>query len=298
MGLANTLGFVARHPLSRGRVGQNLARLLSWQVGSRLVPGAVAVDFVNGSLLLARPGMTGATGNVYVGLHEFEDMAFVLHFLRPGDLFVDVGANIGSYTILAAAAVGADCISFEPGPEAFSWLVRNVGLNGVSNRVEARREAVGSRTGQVSFTADRDTTNHPVLGPVGEAGEERVQSVPMTTLDQALGGRVPAMLKIDVEGFETEVLDGATATLERPELLCVIMELMGGGARYGFDEEALRSRMARLGFGQYAYAPFERTLTALRGPKTSGNTIFVRDPAAVDKRLKTGKPFEVRGIRI
>ena len=45
-------------------------------------------------------GMTGATGNVYCGLHEFEDMALVLHALRPRDLFVDVGANVGSYTVL------------------------------------------------------------------------------------------------------------------------------------------------------------------------------------------------------
>lgn len=46
--------------------------------------------------------MTGATGNWYCGLQEYEDMSFVLHALRPGDLFVDVGANIGSYSILAA----------------------------------------------------------------------------------------------------------------------------------------------------------------------------------------------------
>jgi hypothetical protein len=59
----------------------------------------------------ATSGMTGATGNLYVGLHEFEEMAFLLHFLRPGDLFADVGANVGSYTILAAVAVerGTHC---------------------------------------------------------------------------------------------------------------------------------------------------------------------------------------------
>jgi hypothetical protein len=42
------------------------------------------------------------SGNIYAGLHEFGDMAFVLHFLRAGDLFADVGANIGSYTVLAS----------------------------------------------------------------------------------------------------------------------------------------------------------------------------------------------------
>ena len=63
--------------------------------------------------------MTGATGNIYTGLHEFEDMMFLLHLLRPGDIFVDAGANIGSYTVLASAVVGAKSISFEPVPPLF-----------------------------------------------------------------------------------------------------------------------------------------------------------------------------------
>ena len=86
MGILNTLSFLLNHPLSRGRKLQILRRFAAWQIGARLVPGPVVCPFANGSWLLARPGMTGATGNVYVGLHEFEDMAFVLHVLRGGGL--------------------------------------------------------------------------------------------------------------------------------------------------------------------------------------------------------------------
>jgi len=114
--LRNTLSFLRNHPLSQGRQLQTLRRFVAWQIGARLVPGPVACPFANGSWLLVRPGMTGATGNLYVGLHEFTDMAFVLHLLRSADLFVDVGANIGSYTVLAAAGAGATCraIASEP----------------------------------------------------------------------------------------------------------------------------------------------------------------------------------------
>lgn len=90
MGILNTLSFLLGHPLSQGRKLQTLRRYLVWQIGARLVPGPVACEFANGARLLVRPGMTGATGNVYVGLHEFEDMAFVLHFLRAGDLLEDI----------------------------------------------------------------------------------------------------------------------------------------------------------------------------------------------------------------
>jgi FkbM family methyltransferase len=110
-------------------------------------------------------------------------MAFVLHFLRPGDLFVDVGANVGFYSILAAAASGANCLAFEPGPDAFDWLCGNIGLNGVSARVEVRREALGRQAGQVAFTVGQDTVNHVVLA---QNPSKKTQIVPVTTLDRRL----------------------------------------------------------------------------------------------------------------
>ena len=82
--------------------------------------------------------MTGVTGNIYAGLHEFADMAFVLHFLRAGDLFADVGANVGSYTILASGVVGCRTVAFEPDPVTAAALERNINLNKIAERVELR----------------------------------------------------------------------------------------------------------------------------------------------------------------
>lgn len=87
--------------------------------------------------------MTGATGNIYTGLHEFIDMAFCLHLLRPGDLFIDVGANVGSYTILASKVVGANSFTLEPVPETFKRLKRNININDIVSLVDARCCAAG-----------------------------------------------------------------------------------------------------------------------------------------------------------
>src|SRR5208337_4657605 len=76
-----------------------------WQAASRLQE-TIEYEWVSGSKLLVKNGMTGATGNIYCGLHEFADLAFLLHLLRPGDLFVDVGANIGSYTCRLSTSPG------------------------------------------------------------------------------------------------------------------------------------------------------------------------------------------------
>src|SRR5947207_3361417 len=107
MGLYANLRYITRHPLNRKHPARAVGRFVRWQIGSRLIGGKAAVPFVGPTRLLISRGMHGATGNYYCGLHEFEDMALVLHALRPGDLFFDVGANVGSYTVLAGGAAGA-----------------------------------------------------------------------------------------------------------------------------------------------------------------------------------------------
>lgn len=257
MGIVSTVRFILEHPLSRGRKLANLVSFVRWQVGARLVPGPVAVEFVNGTRLLAEPGLTGATGNIYVGLHEFADMGFILHALRPDDLFVDVGANIGSYTILGAGAVGAHVIAFEPIDVAYGWLTRNIGLNSLGDRVEARRQAVGDRIGPIQMTVGGDTVNHVLMQPAEGSLSREVSAI---TLDAALAQRSPSFMKIDVEGFETAVVAGGGTTFANPRLQGVLMELIGGGGRYGYDESAIVARMHAWGFRICAYDPLTRRL--------------------------------------
>jgi hypothetical protein len=135
VGLADTLRFIVGHPLNRDGRTRALGRFLRWQFTTRLSPKPVAFPFVDDMRFLAERGMTGASGNFYCGLHESEDMAFVLHLLRPGDVFYDVGANVGSYTLLAATA-GARVHAFEPSPPTAARLRRNVALNALEERVQ------------------------------------------------------------------------------------------------------------------------------------------------------------------
>ncbi|MFN7135762.1 MAG: hypothetical protein ACK4N5_27060, partial [Myxococcales bacterium] len=111
---AATLRFLSAHPVASRRLPHALLRWARWQAGSRLLGGAAIMPFVGGAVLAVERGMTGATGNVYAGLHEFEDMAFLLHYLRPNERFVDVGANVGSYSVLAGAVCRARGLAFEP----------------------------------------------------------------------------------------------------------------------------------------------------------------------------------------
>lgn len=278
-----TLRFIARHPLNRRAPLRAIGRFVAWQVATRLRPGALVVPYVGDTRLLVARGMTGATGNLYCGLHEFEDMGFVLHALRDEDLFVDIGANVGSYTVLASGAVGARCIAFEPAPRAYRALLDNLRLNDLMARVEARNECLASAAGEAEFTADLDVCNHVVAEPKGGNATVRVA---VTTLDIALAKRTPTILKIDVEGYETLVVEGAEQTLRSPALRAVLMELNGSGARYGFDDRHLHERMLRYDFAPAEYDPQRRELRPREWHGSSeGNVLYVRDMDSLRARL-------------
>src|SRR5262249_43406145 len=136
----------------------------------------------------------------YVGMPEFDDLSLVRDLLAADDWFVDVGANIGVYTVLAALTAPAGrVIAFEPGDAARAELEENVRLNRLGN-VEVRSEAVGDGEKRVRFTEGLDSRNHVMEGP--EIGPGRLTT--MVTLDRVCPpASIPAIVKVDVEGAAT-----------------------------------------------------------------------------------------------
>ena len=270
-----------------------LTRYARWQLGSRLKGGKTVVPFLAGTKLAVSPGMTGATGNIYCGLHEFEDMAFVLHGLRAGEQFLDVGANIGSYSVLAGGVVKARVLSFEPSPVTYEHLKENIRINDLGDSVTALNMAVGAAKGELRFTVGLDTTNH-IVGQ-REQGVNSV-AVEVVPLDEAAAGLSPVLMKVDVEGFETEVIRGATRTLASPSLLGILMELNGSGRRYGYDEQAVHGTLLAAGFMPALYEPFSRKLSLAAEKGLTGNTLYVRSAPALQERLKNAPRHHVNGV--
>lgn len=296
MSVLKLFRFIVSHPLNRHRKARALAGFAKWQVASRLAPGAIVFDWLHGARFVVRTGETGLTGNIYTGLHEFADMAFLLHVLRAEDLFVDVGANVGSYSILGGAVAGARGIAFEPVPGTYRRLVENMRINALDETVTCLNRGVGAQPGRLRFSSDADTTNHALAA--GEQCENPVEVV-IDTLDNSLRGRSPLLMKIDVEGYETPALEGGQAALADAALRAVIMELNGSGSRYGYDETRLLEMMFDHGFESYAYDPFARTLAALPEKNNSqGNTLFIRDRRFIEARLTSAPAISVHGVSL
>lgn len=119
----------------------------------------------------------------------------------------------------------------------------------------------------------------------GEQGKNTV-AVDVISLDDILNEKSTVM-KIDVEGYETPVLEGAIEILKKQTMHSVILELNGSGNRYGFDEDRILDLMRDYGFKIYSYKPLERELVKLdKKNQESGNTLFIRDEEIVRERLR------------
>ncbi len=146
-------------------------------------------------------------------VYEPDVWARVMSAVAPGSVVVDVGAYVGLYTIALAQRTGPSgrVYSFEPDPQNCAVLRKHIELNEVSERVEVHQLAVGDKDGFVPFTAGRDSQS--VIGSNSFIAE----AVRMMRLDAILPSDRVDVLKVDVEGFEEKVLQGAEVLLSDKE---------------------------------------------------------------------------------
>jgi FkbM family methyltransferase len=291
--ILSALRAVACHPVNRHRKFKAVMEYSFIQIAARLVPGDICVEFPNSTRLLVSPKIKGAAHYLAPRLCEFEEMTFVSHFLRPDEMFVDVGANIGAFTILAVGVAHARAIAFEPSADTFGLLEQNIRLNGFQNSVRTVCAAAGRNDGEVQFSMGLGTENHIVVGNAANS----LQKVKMTTLDKELAHQPAILLKVDVEGFETEVFAGAANSLRKPSLQAIIVERNNLGARYGFDEEKLHQEIRMNGFIPYNYKPCSRELIRVSN-ETTGNIIYIRDFEAANVRLRAAPPLTLGDLSV
>ncbi len=150
--------------------------------------------------------------------YEPHETRFVREHLKPGQTFVDIGANIGWFTMLAASIVGTDgkVISIEPRGDIYRYLVRSVCENHLDNIVEYHRCALSDKRGytDIMWAANTDNPGGTHIGTPSSEGFN-VERVLTLTLDEVMNERTCDFIKIDVEGAEPLVFAGAAQLLER-----------------------------------------------------------------------------------
>ena len=232
--------FIWNHPANRGRRLRSLASAARFQARARVRGKRTLTTVGEHSKLWAELGFTSSTRAVYANPPDWPEMLVWDHERLAGELFVDVGANVGLYSLFAAER-GAQVIALEPGRHAFARLVENVRLNDYP--IDAVMAAATHAPGTVRVTQDRDAVNS-----ISDQGD----LVPATTLDEVLGDRRAAGVKIDVEGFERLVLEGAKRALAEHRISLLQVEWNTRSLEaLGEDRQPVATLLTRHGYLLY-----------------------------------------------
>ncbi|MEM2529397.1 MAG: FkbM family methyltransferase, partial [Ignisphaera sp.] len=197
--------------------------------------------------------------NVYLNpyFHEHDVVSFVINNLKEGDVFIDIGAHCGLYTIVASKRVGIEgmVVSVEPNPENVRYLIRNIKINDLKNVIIIAK-ALGQRKERIKMFYHPGAT---ALTSVKERGHFKWFRVDQVTLDDIVEelklGHIK-MIKIDTEGYDEHVLRGGGSALQKTDY--VIVEL---------NTNNVRELLLRKGFDLYMLHPSRYILAIKRRMK-------------------------------
>jgi FkbM family methyltransferase len=240
-------------PGNRGRRLAVLLRSVAWLVNKKTLRKPWTLSVYGDMKLHCYPDSIIALHVVQRGeFHDWDTAKFITEFLRECDTFVDVGANIGLYT-LPAAAKKALVIAVEPSAKNRGRLEENLALNGLTT-VKIEACALGESEGEMAF-CDDDALAHVELAGNGP-------KVPVRRLDAILPEGEISLLKVDVEGFELAVFRGAEMAMRAGKLPVILFEMNHSYERYGVTEAQIFGFLRERGYQIARYEHDARRLVS------------------------------------
>lgn len=203
---------------------------------------------------------------IYLGFEQYE-ISFIKKFLKQGDTFIDIGANIGLFTLIASQIIGekGKILAFEPTPEIYKRLIENIDLNGLQN-IETYNLGLSDRKALLSFNVSKDGYDAWNSFALNERlNSSETIDIMADTLDSIIKRKniyIVNLIKIDVEGWEKFVLQGAKDLLEKdnsPTLLVEFTETNAFSAGYYLGE--LFDFVQSFGYDWYSFDAKSNTFT-------------------------------------
>lgn len=221
-------------------------RRLAHRILLKLVPSDVTVA---GQKLYLNPNDPVLSPAIAFGVYENYETEIFRQFCKPGATVVDIGANVGLYTAIAASCVGktGKVIAIEPHPESFQYLRKTIEANGLS-QVNAFNAALGDRRQVVSlFLTDENKADSRIYDATGKRRQIDTQMSNLDHLLEESGIDAVQLIKMDIQGAEGLALRGMLGTLAKSPGLVIFTEFwpwgieQTGESAAGFLRELLRA---------------------------------------------------------
>jgi FkbM family methyltransferase len=244
-----------------------LYRHFHWQLRKMSRGFPVELALSHSRIVLDRPSGVGALINS-MGMYDFNNMNLIrLVLANSAGVFFDVGANIGSYTLIAAEQATAAVVSFEPHPISFHLLQYNVNLNSLTN-VRLYNIALSNEQRPAFLTDDAELSTNRLADSSTATG----LMVQCDTLDHICEDlrMTPKMIKIDVEGHEVSVLEGFKRHLDGVDALVI----------ENGDSESVHSILKGRGFNGPFHVYFKKRSLILHPQPRPEDPVYVSEAFA------------------
>lgn len=245
------------------------------------------VNIGNFCFFKAQRGVSNSSGIYYVGLMEYEEQRSLLQYVRSEDLFIDIGANIGTYSIPLSAYSGCTCIAFEPDADNYKNFSDNVRINLLNGRIKTEQMAIADYDGNIGFSSGMDAISH-----ISTKDDFLVKCQSLDSYFNTNKVR-PNIIKIDVEGFESLVISGFSTLTNGFKPQVILIELRGHGKAYGFNENEIFDYIIKLGYTSVK-VDFKKMRIIRRDFYQKGDHLFVYDEAHfLDRVLEGNQKFKL-----
>ncbi|QDV45940.1 Methyltransferase domain protein [Stieleria neptunia] len=278
---------IVSHPANHNARVKALMRAVRWQFSKRLTGRPRDLSY-HGKILRCHPTNHSASRAIYFsGLPDYREMRFILDYLRPGDTFVDAGANVGLYTLLALSVVGdsGHVHAFEPNPQVAAMLRESLALNAADN-VTVHEIGLADVEGSAAFSADGDDCTSHIVGSSTTTDTQ----IPIGRLDRILDDIPYAMMKFDIEGYEPFAIRGASEWTKSHNPPVMLIEMAGYSKRHGISTSEFIEELERIGYVTAIYNPNGHELQPTKKPweVPIDNVLAIADDrfAFVENRLR------------
>ncbi len=235
--ILNSLTTLLRHPIVKKNTLVFFLKLLFWQINKRIFHLTFKYNFFSDLSFFLEPSSSYGALTFYTKLPDYYEMSYLLNNLNDSDYFIDIGANIGIFTLLASSKVKkGKLFAFEPNKNVKDKLEKNIKLNNIKN-CNVIGKIVSDENKKMFF--ELNSTSE--LSRISLKKTDRSSNIDSVTLDEFIvENRLTRVnfLKIDVEGAECLVLKGANKSLKRKLIRNIIFEVNPSSKDFNCDAQS------------------------------------------------------------
>ena len=242
------------HPNNKDKPFRTIGTLIWWKLNQIYFKLPAVYQLTSKIKILCEPDSSYGSFIIYAGFPEYAEMKFIHDYLSKSDVMVDVGANIGAVSLLAADKITTGKVyCFEPTPKVFKKLQTNIVLNSLTNTIKSINSAVSNKSGYLQFIIEEESEVNHISNLDSSQINQSIQ-VKSVSLDEfILREKIKKinLLKVDVEGAEYSVFEGAKQSLKNHLIEIIVFEVNPKMKAFGTSLDQLLNLLNKYNYSMY-----------------------------------------------